>query len=66
MVKKISVFYQFVIVTFVSNIIQFTFVLSFSIHSFINIDTDAVGFHITHCFTKLHYHDFIDANQVVY
>ena len=66
MVRIISIFYQVVFVSFVSNIIQFTFVLSISIRSFININADTVGFHITHGFTELHYHDHSDANHVVY
>ena len=66
MVKIILLFFQLVLVSLVSNIIQFTFVRSISIRSFIKINADTVGFHITHVLTKSRNHDFSDANHVVY
>ena len=57
---------QVVFVSFVSNIVQFTFVLSMLTHSFIKIDADTVRFHITHVLTKIHCQNFNDANDVVY
>ena len=57
---------QVVFVSFVSNIVQFTFVLSMFTHSFIKINADTVRFHITHVLTKIHCQNFNDANDVVY
>ena len=57
---------QVVFVSFVSNIVQFTFVLSMFTHSFIKINADTVRFHITHVVTKIHCQNFNDANDVVY
>lgn len=65
MVEKIFVILQPMFVSFVSDIIQFTFVVSMSILSFIKINADTVGFHITHVLTKLHFHDLNDTNHVV-
>ena len=66
MIKIILFRLQLAFVSFVSNIIQFTFVVSVSSHSFIKINADAVGFHITHSFTKVLRLDFNDANHVVH
>ena len=57
---------QVVFVSFVSNIVQFTFVLSMSTHSFIKINADTVRFHKTHVLTKILGRDFCDADHVVY
>ena len=66
MIKMIVFLLQVVFVSFVSNIVQFTFVLSMLTHSFIKIDADTVRFHITHVLTKIHCQNFNDANDVVY
>ena len=52
--------------SFVSNIIQFTFVASMTTHLFMNINADTVRFHITHVVTKTHCQNFNGANDVVY
>ena len=66
MIKMIVFLLQVVFVSFVSNIVQFTFVLSMFTHSFIKINADTVRFHITHVLTKIHCQNFNDANDVVY
>ena len=66
MINIIVYLLQVVFVSFVSNIIQFTFVRSMTTHSFIKIYADTVGFHITHVVTKIHCQNFNDANDVVY
>ena len=66
MIKITFFLLQVVFVSFVSNIIQFAFVPTMSTHSFIKINADAVGFHITHVLTKIHCQNFNDANDVVY
>ena len=66
MIKIVVLPLQVVFVSFVSNIIQFTFVPSVTTHSFIKINADTVRFHITHVVTKTHCQNFNDANDVVY
>ena len=66
MIKIIVFLLQVVFVSFVSNIIQFTFVASMTTHLFMNINADTVRFHITHVVTKTHCQNFNDANDVVY
>ena len=66
MIKITFFLLQVVFVSFVSNTIQFAFVPTMSTHSFIKINADAVGFHITHVLTKIHCQNFNDANDVVY
>ena len=66
MIKMIVFLLQVVFVSFVSNIVQFTFVLSMFTHSLIKINADTVRFHITHVLTKIHCQNFNDANDVVY
>ena len=66
MIKIIVFLLQVVFVSFVSNIIQFTFVASMTTHSFMNINADTVRFHITYVVTKTHCQNFNDANDVVY
>ena len=66
MVKIILFLLQLVFMSFVSSVIQFTFVVPISIHSFIKINADTVGFQKTHVFTKLLFHNFNDPNHVVY
>ena len=66
MINIIVYLLQVVFVSFVSNIIQFTFVRSMTTHSFTKINADTVGFHITHVVTKIHCQNFNDANDVVY
>ena len=66
MIKIIVFLLQVVFVSFVSNIIQFTFVASMTTHLFMNINADTVRFHITHIVTKTHCQNFNDANDVVY
>ena len=66
MIKIIVFLLQVVFVSFVSNIIQFTFVASMTIHLFMNINADTVRFHITHVVTKTHCQNFNDANDVLY
>ena len=65
MIKIVVLPLQVVFVSFVSNIIQFTFVPSVTTHSFIKINADTVRFHITHVVTKTHCQNFNDANDVV-
>ena len=66
MIKIVVLPLKVVFVSFVSNIIQFTFVPSVTTHSFIKINADTVRFHITHVVTKTHCQNFNDANDVVY
>ena len=66
MIKIVVLPLQVVFASFVSNIIQFTFVPSVTTHSFIKINADTVWFHITHVVTKTHCQNFNDANDVVY
>ena len=66
MIKIVVLPLQVVFASFVSNIIQFTFVPSATTHSFIKINADTVWFHITHVVTKTHCQNFNDANDVVY
>ena len=66
MIKIIVFLLQVVFVSFVSNIIQFTFVASMTTHLFMNINADTVRFHITHVVTKTHCQNFNDANDVIY
>ena len=66
MINIIVYLLQVVFVSFVSNIIQFTFVASMTTHLFMNINADTVRFHITHVVTKIHCQNFNDANDVVY
>ena len=66
MIKIMVFLLQVVFVSFVSNIIQFTFVASMTAHLFININADTVRFYITHVVTKTHRQNFNDANDVVY
>ena len=65
MIKIVVIPLQVVFVSFVSNIIQFTFVPSVTTHSFIKINADTVRFHITHVVTKTHCQNFNGANDVV-
>lgn len=65
-IKRAFIFSPIVFVSLMSNIIQLTFVLPISIHSFIKIKADAVRFHITLRFTKLLYSDFSYANYMIY
>ena len=62
MINIIVYLLQVVFVSFVSNIIQFTFVRSMTDQ----INADTVGFHITHVVTEIHCQNFNDANDVVY
>ena len=66
MIKIVVLPLQVVFVSFVSNIIQLTFVPSVTTHSFIKINADTVRFHITHVVTKTHCQNFNGANDVVY
>ena len=66
MIKIVVLPLQVVFVSFVSNIIQFTFVPSVTTHSFIKINADTVRFHKTHVVTKTHCQNFNGANDVVY
>ena len=65
MVEKTFTILQLMFVSFVSDIIQFTFVVSMSILSFIKINADTVGFHITQVLTEPGIHYFHDANRVL-
>ena len=65
MVEKTFTILQLMFVSFVSDIIQFTFVVSMSILSFIKINADTVGFHITQVLTEPGIRYFHDANRVL-
>ena len=58
--------YQPFFVSFMSSIVQFTFIVSISICPCIKINADAVGLHITQVFTKPGNCYFYGANCVVY
>ena len=66
MIKIIVFLLQVVFVSFVSNIIQFTFVASMTTHSFININADTVRFHITYVVTHMERKQFIDENKLTF
>ena len=66
MMKEILVLPQVLLVSFTSNIIQFTFIISIFICPFIKINADTVGFHVADVLTKPRDLDFDDANQIVY
>ena len=59
-------FYQLFFVSFMSSIVQFTFIVSISISPCIKINADAVGLHITQVFTEPGNCYFHGANCVVY
>ena len=63
--QKIFVILQPMFVSFVSDIIQFTFVVSMSILSFIKINADTVGFHVTQVLAEPWIRYFHDVNRVL-
>ena len=58
--------YQLSFVSFMSSIVQFTFIVSISICPCMKINADAVGLHITQVFTEPGNCNFYGANCVVY
>ena len=58
--------YQLSFVSSMSSIVQFTFIVSFSICPCIKINADAVGLHVTQVFTEPRNCYFYGANCVVY
>ena len=58
MIKRIFFLPQLMFVSFVSDIIQFAFIVSTSINSFIKVDADTVGLHETQRSAKPFFHDF--------
>ena len=58
--------YQLSFVSFMSSIVQFTFIVSISFCPCMNINADAVGLHITQVFTEPGNCNFYGANCVVY
>ena len=58
--------YQLSFVSFMSRIVQFTFIVSISICPCMKINADAVGLHITQVFTEPGNCNFYGANCVVY
>ena len=65
-VKVIWVFPPLVFVSFVSNIIQFTFILSIYISPTIKVNADTIGFQKAHRFIKLLHRNVSDANDMIY
>ena len=66
MIRIHSLVYQLFFVSFMSSIVQFTFIVSISICPCIKINADTVGLHITHVFTEVGNWNFYGANCVVY
>ena len=66
MVEEVFLLNPIAFVSLVCDIIQFTFVLSISTRLFLKIDADTVGFHITHSFAELLYHNLNDADHMVF
>ena len=66
MIKRIFFLPQLMFVSFVSDIIQFAFIVSTSINSFIKVDADTVGLHETRRPAKPFFHDFNGTDPVVH